>query len=320
MDKKNKNRLNIHLFSVVLGIIFTLSALIIWNFTSANNGINILDDFPHNYKIITPHIPNELFFCDERVPLENIDIKEKIEREFIVNTYWHSSTILHLKRSNRWFPVIEPILKKNGLPDDIKYISIVESNLENAISPKGATGFWQFMKETAKKYGLEVNNEIDERYNIEKSTEAACKYLKEAYEKYGSWTLAAASYNLGMNGITNQIKRQKSKNYYKLVLNDETTRYISRIISMKEILNNPSKYGFDISQNELYPELEIYEISIKSKVEHFADFAKNHGIDYKTLKYFNPWLRENYLTNKNKNTYHIKLPEKGTIYIIDEKQ
>ncbi len=268
--------------------------------------------------IYSPPIPDTLDFCTERVPLEDFDVKERMDREFLVNSYWHSATLLYLKRANRWFPVIEPILKKNGIPDDFKFMSVAESGLINTVSPELATGFWQLMEPVAKKYGLEVNKEVDERYNIEKSTQAACDYLKEAHAKFGNWTLAAASYNMGIDGILKQIERQKSHNYYNMFLNDETYRFVARIISLKEIFKNPHKYGFYFSENDVYPLIKTEEIKVNYPVNDLADFAIAHKINYKILKVFNPWLRDNTLKNKARKTYIIKIPLDGEIKIIPE--
>lgn len=265
-----------------------------------------------------PKMPEEIDFCGERVPIENFEVKERLDRELIVNKYFHSSTILVLKRSARWFPIIEEILNEYDIPEDFKYLSVIESNLENAISPKGATGFWQFMKSAGKRYKLEMNSEIDERYHVEKSTIAACKYLKEAYKKFGNWTLAAASYNRGMAGISRQIKRQKAKNYYNLILPEETSRYIFRIVALKDLFKDPSKYGYNLTEDDYYKPINTYLVTVKSGVKHWADFAKKHGINYKTLKLFNPWIRDNKLANKRKKTYKIKIPEKDEIFIIKE--
>jgi membrane-bound lytic murein transglycosylase D len=276
------------------------------------------DQYPQDYRIVSPQIPEEMNFAGEKVPLENFDIRERLEREFIVNTYWHSATILNLKRANRWFPVIEKILSENDIPDDFKFIPMVETNMDNVISVKGATGFWQFMKPAAKKYGLEVNRIVDERYHVEKSTLAATKYLKDAYARFGSWTMAAASYNMGMNGAAEQVERQKTNNYYNLALNEETSRYIFRLLAYKEMLKAPQKYGFNIDESELYQPYATKTIKISMEVKHWADFAREYGINYGTLKLFNPWLRENYLPNKSKKTYQIKLPVEGSIYLIPE--
>jgi len=273
---------------------------------------------PEEYKIFIPKVPEQLDFCGEKVPLNDIDVKERIERELLVNAYWHSSTILALKRANRWFPVIEPILKKYGIPDDFKYLAVIESNLSNVVSSAGAVGFWQLMEATAKKYGLEVTKEVDERYNVEKSTEVACKYLREAHSKYKSWTLTAASYNYGMNGIDLQINRQKSKNYYNLFLNTETYRFVARILAMKEIMTNPEKYGYYLRKEDLYQPIETEEIRVKSSIQNLADFAEKHGVNYKILKLLNPWLRDNYLPNKSNKIYLIKIPKGNEYFALDE--
>lgn len=269
-------------------------------------------------RIYSPPIPDKLDFCGEKVPLEDFDVKERIEREFLVNTYWHSATLLYLKRAHRWFPVIEPILKKNGIPDDFKFMAVAESGLINSISPDGATGFWQLMEATAKRYGLEVNKEIDERYNVIKSTQAACDYLKEAKLKLGNWTLAGASYNYGIPGIENQMERQKTKNYYNLFINDETYRFVSRIVALKEIFKDPKKYGFYFSEDELYPVIETEDVKVSASIKDLVDFSRKHDINYKILKVFNPWLRNNTLVNKSGKTYIFKIPKSGEVKIIEE--
>jgi membrane-bound lytic murein transglycosylase D len=275
-------------------------------------------NFPQGYKIISPTVPEELDFCGEPVPLKNFEVYERMDREFVVNTYFHSSTILSMKKANRWFPVVEPILEVNGIPDDMKYLMIAESGIANLISYAGATGYWQFMEEAALKYGLEVNDEVDERYHMEKATDAACKYLNEAYGLFGSWTMAAASYNTGIENIQKQIERQKAKNYYNLVLSEETLRYIARIVAIKEVMNHPEKYGFDIKQKDLYNPLPYKLVQVSGPVGDLADFAIGQGINYRILKLYNPWLRDNVLTNRGMKTYSIKIPEKGSIDIIEE--
>jgi len=310
-------------FYFFLGVTLTLVAgilsasIFLPNDLLASSNNNPDEQFPQGYKIISPRIPGYMEFAGERVPLENFDVYERIDREFIVNTYFHSSTILALKRANRWFPVIEPILKKNNIPDDFKFLCVAESNLENVISPAGATGFWQFLKETGRKYGLEINNQIDERYHVEKSTEAACKYLQEAHDLFGSWMMAAGSYNMGIDGMQKQIERQKSYHYYNMVLSAETSRYVSRIMAFKEIFKVPEQYGFDLTAYEMYAPL-IYNIEVlDSSVSDFADYATSLGINYRTLKLYNPWLRDNKLNNKKKKVYEIKIPEEGSIEIIN---
>jgi hypothetical protein len=311
------------LFYFLLGVlsvtlILILTASIFLQKETLSSITNIPEqDYPQGYKIVSPYIPDKLLFAGEKVPMENFEVRERIEREFIVNTYFHSLTVLAIKRANRWFPVIEPILRQNNIPNDFKYLCVNESNLENVISPAKATGFWQFIKETGKKYNLEINRTIDERYHVEKSTQAACDYLNDAYNMYGSWTMAAASYNMGTNGTTNQIERQQTENFYNLVLNPETSRYVARILAFKYIMHNQSLYGFDIKRNELYEPLNFYEVILDSTVTDFANYAATLGINYKTLKLYNPWLRDNYLNNKKGKIYKIKVPKKGSIKLIN---
>lgn len=265
----------------------------------------------HHYSVSAVKIPEELDFAGEKVPLDNFDTRESLDRELLVNTYFHSQTFLLIKKSNRFFPVIEPVLKKNNIPDDFKYLCVIESGLDNSVSPKQAVGFWQLLEGTAKDYGLEINNEVDERYHLEKSTEVACKYLLESYEKYNNWTMAAASYNAGRRGMDRQLGRQNGNNYYDLLLNEETSRYIFRLLAAKLIITDPENNGFHLEKDDYYPVIPIYEVSIDSSVTDFNSFANTFGINYKLLKYFNPWLRETYLTNKSNKTYILKIPEKG---------
>jgi len=302
----------------VIGIVF-ISA----NLFFAKNPAKKLDvgsdkNFPQDYKIISPYIPDKITIFDENVPLENFEVYERIDREILVNTYWHSATILAIKRASRWFPVIEPILKQNNIPDDFKYLAVVESNLENLVSPAEATGYWQFTKSAAKKYGLEVNDEVDERYDLEKSTQSACDYIKDAYGKFGSWTMAAASYNAGVNGIDKWSGLQRAKNYWNLVLGAESSRYVARVIGVKLIMEKPDGYGYDLKQEDLYKPLKYKEVELSTSVIDFADYAATLGINYKTLKLFNPWLRDTFLKNKSGKTYKIKMPEEGSINLIKE--
>lgn len=257
-------------------------------------------------------LPDSVSFAGERMPLENFDTRESLEREIITSAYRHSSTILIIKRANRYFPVIEKILKKYNIPDDFKYLAVAESDLSNMVSPAGATGFWQIMPETGKEEGLEINPEIDERYNIEKSTSFACEYFLKSFAKYGNWTLAAASYNGGRNGIDDQIEIQHEKNYYDLLLNEETARYIFRAVSYKLIITDPAAYGFEINKNELYTEIRYNEVKVDSTITDFSNFARKLGTNYKLLKLLNPWLRKPYLTNKTGKTYIIKIPVEGS--------
>lgn len=258
-------------------------------------------------------LPTAISLAGETVPLDRQDVREALEKELIVNTYLHSHTIQILKNAPRIFSILEPILKANDIPDDFKYLAVIESRLEpQAVSPAGAVGIWQIMKNTAKELGLEVNSEVDERYHIEKSTQAAAKYLKKAYDKFGSWTLAAASYNAGSSMLTKQMDIQQEKDYYNLLLGEETERYVFRILALKQIMNNPEKYHFHV-QNTRSPE-PTRKIEIKGPVKSWTDFAGEQGITYKTLKRFNPWLRKSDLKNSRRKTYQISIPEKKELY------
>lgn len=264
-----------------------------------------------HYKVFALDLPDTLDFVGEEVPLNMLDIKERLDREMLVNVYWQSQTLLFYKRAEKYFPIIEPILKENGVPDDFKYLALTESGLTNVISPAGATGYWQFLKKTAIEYDLEVNGEVDERYHLEKATLAFCKYMNAAYEKFDSWTLAAASYNMGMSGLNNQIKRQKANNYYDLLLNEETGRYVFRILAVKEILTNPTKYGFYFRPQDLYSPDVYKTIEVDHEIKDLADFAFEQGVNYKILKILNPWLRQAHLHNTSGKTYYIKIPTEG---------
>ena len=274
--------------------------------------------------ITSPFIPEKVEFAGEDMPIHLFDVRESLERELIVNMNFHSNTLQYIKRISRYFPVIEPILAENGIPDDFKYLSLIESDLMNKVSPKGATGFWQFMKASAIQYGLEVNAEVDERYHIEKSTAAACRYLNEAYRIFGNWTMAAASYNMGKGGLSNQVKRQQCNYYYDLLLNDETMRYVYRIAAVKLIMNDPQKYGFYVLESEKYQAIPYAEAEVKTAVTNWTDFAFKHQTNYKMLKYLNPWLRDNKLTNSARKTYVVKIPAEGfrgdVQHRIDEKE
>jgi membrane-bound lytic murein transglycosylase D len=267
--------------------------------------------FNDSYKIFSLTLPNDLTFCNEKVPLEKLDVRERLDRELLVNTYWQSNSLLAHKRAHRWFPVIEPILAREGVPDDLKYIALIESGLTNVVSPAGATGFWQFMKDAANKHGLEVNAEVDERYNVVRSTEAACAYLKEARAMYGSWALAAASYNLGPGGLNKQIGRQGNKDYFSLLLPEETSRYVFRVLAMKAIIMDPERYGFHLREKDLYPTYKTRAVEVFGPIENLNDWAERQGTDYKMLKLLNPWLRDITLTNAKGNGYKVLLPGEG---------
>lgn len=257
-------------------------------------------------------LPDTLSFAGERVPLEYFDVRESLDREMLVNSYFHSQTLRFLKIAPRFFPLIEPILQADTIPLDFKYLALAESGFDpRVVSPAGAAGFWQFLKGTAADYGLEVNSEVDERYHIEQSTRAACRYLKESYRKYGSWALVAASYNAGRTAVDRQIERQNEHNYYNLLLSEETSRYVFRILALKLIMENPENYGFKVNEREKYLPWKVKTIELNTPVKDFAAFAREHGTNYKLLKMLNPWLRETYLTNAKGKTYTLKLPDEG---------
>ena len=265
----------------------------------------------NSYNVYALSVPESLDFAGEAMPLNNPDILERMDRELLVNTYWQSNGLLMFKRTAKYFPIIEPILKKNGVPDDFKYLAVIESGLTNAVSPAGARGVWQIMKTTGKENGLEINSNIDERYHLEMSTEVACKYLLKAKEKLGSWTLAAAAYNAGNTGVSRRLKEQGVTSYYDLLLGEETGRYLFRIVALKEILNHPNTYGFNFSEDDLYTSVPTYKVEVDTAVTDFYKFAKKFGINYKILKLHNPWLREPHLNNKSGKKYSIDIPKEG---------
>ena len=298
-------------FSFIFLIVISILVVLKDGTTSAAENEPENEDLKSSYAIFAVELPENLEFASESVPLDQIDVRESLDREILVNTYWQSQTLLFIKRAHRYFPVIEKILKKYNVPDDFKYLAVAESGLMNVISPANAVGFWQLLEGTAREYGLEVNDEVDERYHVEKSTEAACKYLLESYEKYGNWTMAAASYNAGRRGIDRQVLKQKESDYYDLLLYEETSRYLFRILAYKLILSNPSQYGFHVGEEDLYPQIPYFEVTVDNNVINFADFAKRYDINYKILKWMNPWLREDHLNNRYNKSYFIRIPRKG---------
>lgn len=256
-------------------------------------------------------IPDNVSFAGEKMPLDNFDTRESLDREILTSAYRHSSTIMIIKRANRYLPVIEEILKKNNIPDDMKYLVAAESEYSNMISPAGATGFWQIMAETGKEEGMEINNIVDERYNLERSTQFACDYFRKSYQKYGNWTLTAASYNGGRAALDEQIRIQQQNNYYDLLLSEETARYIFRAVAYKLVITDPEAFGFTLKEEDLYPVLNYYEVKVDTAVTDFSVFAKQMGTNYKMLKFLNPWLRKPYLTPKPNKVYLIKIPAEG---------
>ena len=265
-------------------------------------------DSVYSVRIHPPVFPKQADFCGEEVPLQLPDIRERFDKELIINTYLQGSSLLNMKQTMRWFPVIESILRKNNMPDDFKYLCMAESALQQAVSRAGAAGFWQFMPETGKLYGLEINDEIDERYNVEAATEAACVYLKKSKDELGSWTLAAAGYNCGTNGCSKFMENQHQKNYYDLLLPEETMRYVFRILAIKEIYSHPKRYGFDLEASDYYPAYQYKTITTSESINDLAQFAIDNGSNYKLLKMMNPWLRKPFLKNLKHKSYEIKIP------------
>ena len=247
-------------------------------------------------------------FAGEELPMKNFDVRERLDREFLVNSYYHSNTLLSIKMAYRHFPAIEKILAEEGLPDDLKYLAVAESSLLNAGSHAGAEGVWQFLEGTGKEYGLEINDEVDERYHLEKSTRAACQMFRKLHERFGSWTLSATAYNMGASRLAQTIEQQRSNSFFDLNLSSETNRYLFRIVAIKEILSRPADFGFYLERSQLYPPLEKYKtIEVNGPVDNWGDFAKEHGTTYRLLKVYNPWLHSHKLTNKEKKTYEVRV-------------
>lgn len=253
-------------------------------------------------------LPQSVSFAGETVPLNLPDVRERLDKELHINTYWHNNTIFLMKRAHRWFPQIEAILKKHKIPDDFKYLPLIESGLMNDISPKEAVGFWQIVKSAGKENGLEITDQVDERYDPVKATEAACRYLLKAYKKFGNWTSVAASYNRGMGGIERAIENQNVSSYYDLYLNEETARYVFRIIACKEIIEHPAKYGFNVKESHLYDPEPVRYVTVTQSIPDLIAFAQRNGTNYKLLKRHNPWLRDEKLVVKKGKTYRIALP------------
>ena len=299
-------------------LILAFSQIFIYS-TELNNDDKLhQQQFNIKYGIFAILQPQDLSFAGEEIPINSPEIWERIDKELLKNTYWQSNTMLFFKKANKYFPIIEPILKKNNIPDDFKYLALIESGLDNVVSPAGAAGFWQILKGTAREHGLEVNSAIDERYNLEKSTQIACEYLNDAYTKFGSWTMAAASYNMGKNGARRRMKEQRTNNYYNLHLNSETGRYVFRIIAVKEIMKNPLKYGFIFRINDLYTMPKYKTIEVDSTIADLSSFAISKGINYKLLKQFNPWLRTSSLPDKSRKKYFLKIPTNTDLLVFED--
>ncbi|AWA31542.1 murein transglycosylase [Flavobacterium magnum] len=293
----------LHRFGLIFSLVL-VSGLLVYGISKEKGDVSAR-------KGTAMYFPESVDFAGENTPLNISDVKERFERELLVNANLDATTLLIIKRANRAFPVIEPILRQYNVPDDFKYLAVIESGLVNAVSPAGARGVWQFMPQTAKEYNMEVNDIVDERYHLEKSTEAACRYLVNAKARFGSWTLAAASYNGGVSGVNKQIEIQKVKNYYDLLLNDETSRYVFRILALKEIMKNPQLYGFNISPTDLYANIPTRKIEVDTTINDLASFALDQGINYKILKIHNPWLRDRKLLNASRKKYTIEIPTSG---------
>jgi hypothetical protein len=254
-------------------------------------------------------LPEELSFAGESVPIAIPDVRERLEREIYVNAYWESNMLLLMKRSSKFLPQIEQWLQENNVPDDFKYLAMAESGLMNVASSAGARGFWQFMPATAKEFGLEVSNDVDERYHFEKATKAAISYLRKAHVKFGDWTAVAASYNMGQTGFAKRQEEQLNRNYYELYLNDETSRYMFRILAFKVIFENPTEFGFNLRSSDYYQLPSMKSIRVNSDIKNLAQWAKTNGSSYKDLKQYNPWLRDKNLNIKRGRSYEILLPE-----------
>lgn len=260
-------------------------------------------------------VPESMNFAGETIDFNRYDFHERMDRELNSFTYFHSTTLLLFKRANRIFPIIEPILKQQGVPDDMKYLAVIESSLDpRAVSPARAAGLWQFLASTGKSYGLEVSSEVDERYHVEKSTVAACQYLKEAYRQFGSWRAAALSYNGGKGRISKELREQQTNNALELWLVNETTRYYYRMLAIKSIFENPKKYGFILKANQLYKPIAFKRMTVSGSISDLASFARQQGITYAQLKDFNSWLRDRKLTNKSGKTYTLLIPTKESLY------
>ena len=290
----------------ILSIIF-ITVLFINGINKDEVALEPLVNTHKSYKIKALKLPENLNLAGEIVPIEIPDVRERMERELLVNTYWQSNGLLLLKRANKYFPILEPLLKKYGLPDDFKFLALAESAFTDETSTAGAAGMWHFMKQTGKEYGLEINDNVDERFDIEKSTKVAAEYLKDAHERFNSWTLAAAAYNAGNYGVSRRIEAQGVDNYYDAKLPNETERYVFRILALKEIINNPKKYGFVFEKEDLYTHKKTTTIKVDTAITNIPSFAKKFGMNYKEFKIYNPWLREYHLNNKSRKVYEIKI-------------
>jgi hypothetical protein len=318
---KLKNWQLLLLFSNIIAVVVVSFILISATKPNSEKSFNKnTSTYANEFQVQLPKMPEKLDFAGEEVPLNNWEVYERVERELIENTHRHAKTFLIFKRAGRYFPVIEPILKKNSIPADFLYLCVIESELSHVVSPAGAAGFWQFMKNTAVEYNLEVTDEVDERYHIEKSTQAACDYFNKAFKKFNNWTLVAASYNMGMTGLENKIAEQFQNKYYDLDLSNETTRYLARILALKIIFQNPGKYFFQIENEDLYPAIPVKKIAVNKDINNLASFAIEHGTNLKMLKELNPWLRKSSLKNPNQKGYIILIPDNKDLNYKEEQR
>ena len=294
--------------SIVFGVLLIALAFVGLRSAQSNEAPHPVEVRPSTVKPFA--LPKQLDFAGEALPLSVADVREKLDREILVNSYWQSNNLLMLKRSSKYFPIIEPILSKNGVPNDFKYLALIESGLQNVVSPAGAAGYWQIMKSTGRENGLEINTEVDERYHIEKSTQVACDYLNEAYGRFGNWTLAAASYNMGMAGTARRLEEQGVGTYYDLLLNSETARYVYRIAAVKHIHENLADFGYVYHQDQGYSFPKMDTIFVNVEVADWISWAKTQGITYKTLRTYNPWIQSEQLSNSTNKAYQIWVPSK----------
>jgi hypothetical protein len=304
--------MNINRFPSQVKLLSFFSFFLFASLTACSNSGRQVPDSIGTHLFTPVQLPEKLTFAGEEVPMEYFDVRENLDRELLSTVYFHSQTIRYIKNAPRYFSIIEPILKANGIPEDFKYLSVAESGFDpRAVSPAKAVGLWQLLEAPAKENGLEINNEVDERFHIEKSTEAACRILKSAHQKYGSWSLVAASYNGGRAALDQKIATQRANSYYDLLFVEETSRYVFRILALKLVMEDPKEYGFLIEKKDLYPIIKTENVEIKGPITNLATFAIEKGISYKMLKMFNPWLRETFLKNPTRKTYTLKIPEKG---------
>jgi membrane-bound lytic murein transglycosylase D len=290
-------------FGLVSGVIFSLMIFVSY---SSNKPLTAFFELPQQVKSVD--LNREFTFAGERVPM-NDDTRERLDRELSVNAYWQSTTLLNIKMAHKYFPTVERILAENGIPDDFKYLAVAESGLRNVSSPASAKGYWQFMKPSALEMGLEISDEVDERYDIEKSTRAACAYIKQLHRRFGSWSNVAGSYNVGPTSFARSLSEQKENSYYDININEETSRYLFRIIAIKEIVSNPQDFGFYIDDHHKYQAAALKDVIITESIPSLADWAHQNGVTYRMLKFYNPWLISSKLTVTPSKTHTIKLPQ-----------